>query len=890
MKQLAVFSLAVAAFTLSAEVVYQNDFSTRTSKNPIPDSRWLSMPYVVGSMVKDISDAAFDYTALWSAENTGGMQDNWREVQHSDNRPFTADVAEDGDNRYLRISTGTSGEGTTGVAHTFGNSFTDGVLRMSFDFKCLPTWTYSNSYLRFQPLTRAALKRPDSFGETILFNFGFQRNTKETETRAIYGYYKEDRTTSDSRDSVGTVGASLTIGNWYRLSADMDVGEGKISAVRLYDLGTGHPSLGTDPGAPIWCVDDKNDRYTKAVVTADNPVEGFALRIKDISKAADNARCVDNIACSWKAPGAAAFESVYENDFSTRRYRTLSPDGSKAFGYTPVERTVISDRFSYVANDTWNKSLEDTTPLLPEPAAADPQPVGYDGWRRSNKSGKATAAVVKWDVTSTGGKIDAEKGGNVLKVCGGSGLGENNFVYALTPLGETVASGVLSCSVDVKTPSEWAPSSLSRYDIGVMLANAAAYEQGYNGNFAFRCGITGNPPSPDTKKSKRFEPYTNTETGWAPEDDTAYRLVSNTWYRIEMTVDLDNRSAGASFKLWEIGENSQARSFVPSVLKFEKTGIPFRNEVDGIGSIGLFASGAGAPTSKKTLIAFDNIVVTKNVGTADETVVYQNVFSTRTRTFDNVDTGRLVGTINIDDGADHWIRRAAGTGPCCIMDADNPCVAAWADGDSGSYAVHSLGKAVKSGSFRADIRPPSFWASRDASSRIASAVLGGDRFLQGCPSGSSAFTTAFSAITFGFTDTTNAKDQFGVCSNVQVYAWNGDGAGSGQRVFPTVSHALDTSHWYRFKADFNAAEESWSMKVYDMGVMRPAAEDADGVLVAESANLGFRNPAREGLSALCFNTQGNAPVLANDPTDPGMALYDNVILQEEDRGVAVIIR
>ena len=531
----------------------------------------------------------------------------------------------------------------------------------------------------------------------------------------------------------------------------------------------------------VWNVDDKNERYTKAVVTADNPVEGFALRIKDISKAADNARCVDNIACSWKAPGAATFESVYENDFSTRRYRTLSPDGTKTFGYAPVEQSVISDRFSYVANDTWNKSLDKTTPLLPEPAAADPQPVGYDGWRRSNKSGTATAAVVKWDVSSTGADLDAEKGGNVLKVCGGSSLGENNFVYAFAPLGETVANGVLTCSVDVKTPSEWAPSSLSRYDIGVMLANAAAYEQGYNGNFAFRCGITGNPPSPDTKKSKRFEPYTNTETGWAPEDDQQYRLISNTWYRVEMTVNLDDRSAGASFKLWEIGENSQARSFVPSVLKFEKTGIPFRNTVDGIGSIGLFASGAGAPTSKKTFIAFDNIVVTKNVGTADETVVYQNVFSTRTRTFDNVGTGRLVGTINIDDGADHWIRRAAGTGPCCIMDADNPCVAAWADGDSGSYAVHSLGKAVKSGSFRADIRPPSFWASRDASSRIASAVLGGDRFLQGCPSGSSAFTTAFSAITFGFTDTANAKDQFGVCSNVQVYAWNGNGTGRGQR-------------------------------------------------------------------------------------------------------------
>ena len=896
-------SVLFAAVAFGSEV-YKNDFSSRTSKKPVPANRWYETSYRSGASLAYTYGNA-DYAEGLPYSKTGEYQDSWVKAKsaQADVQPTLLVKSESGNKYVLVDSSACVKEKSTSVVMTpFYNDFTTGIVRISCDLRyfagMLPT---AGTSVRIRPLYKAVLD-PGTDKETKVYPtaFGIHFDSSANAPRALLIAAKGDGTSqrtifADAPNAdVDQPDPSkfMQDGHWYRFVIDLDL-DSQRSNGAVYDLGTAHPTFDSTGTA---CGNfGSGGTFNFFLDEEYGPLSGVAFNVNKVAAGADydadKAPAYDNLSVAWMAPGTGDFQSVYENDFSTRRYRTLCPDGAKGFDYAPFEQTVISDRFSYVANNTWNKSLEDTTPLLPEPAAADPQPVGYDGWRRSNKSGTATAAVVKWDVTSTGVKIDAEKGGNVLKVCGGSGLGENNFLYAFAPLGETVASGVLTCSADVKTPSEWAPSSLSRYDIGVILANAAAYEEGeYTGNFAFRCGITGNPPSPDEKKSKRFEPYTNTETGWAPEDGTDYRLVSNTWYRIEMTVDLDNRSAGASLKIWEIGENSQARSFVPSVLKFEKTGIPFRNTVDGIGSIGLFASGAGAPTSKKTLIAFDNIVVTKNVGTAGETDVYVNVFSTRTRTFDAVATGRFVGTINNDDGADHWIRRASGTGACRIVDADNPCVAAWADGDSGSYAVHPLGKTVKSGSFQADIRPPSSWASRDASSRIASVVLGGDGFLQGCPSATSAFTTAAGAVTFGFTDTTNAKDQFGVCSNVQVYAWNGNGAGSGQRAFPTLSKALDTSHWYRFKADFSAADGTWSMKVYDMGATRPSVDDADGDLVAESADLGFRNPAQGGLSSYCFNTQGNAPVLANDPADPSLALYDNIVVTEEDRGVAIILR
>ena len=130
--------------------------------------------------------------------------------------------------------------------------------------------------------------------------------------------------------------------------------------------------------------------------------------------------------------------------------------------------------------------------------------------------------------------------------------------------------------------------------------------------------------------------------------------------------------------------------------------------------------------------------------------------------------------------------------------------------------------------------------------------------------------------------------RFGVSCRVKLnleYCWMSTGPG----LRGDLNAEIPDSPW-RLKADFGAADGTWSMKVYDMGATRPSVGDADGDLVAESADLGFRNPAQGGLSSYCFNTQGNAPVLANDPADPSLVLYDNIVVTEEDRGVAIILR
>ena len=57
------------------EVVYENDFSTRTSANAIPTSDWCEIPYSVGILARD-------YARSWSSDDapyeiSDETQDGW---------------------------------------------------------------------------------------------------------------------------------------------------------------------------------------------------------------------------------------------------------------------------------------------------------------------------------------------------------------------------------------------------------------------------------------------------------------------------------------------------------------------------------------------------------------------------------------------------------------------------------------------------------------------------------------------------------------------------------------------------------------------------------------------------------------------------------------------
>ena len=69
------------------EVVYENDFATRTSKGVVPYSDWREQPYATGSLVNANAGAPF---------NDGDIQDGWIRANNSSFCPIT--VLDDGGN------------------------------------------------------------------------------------------------------------------------------------------------------------------------------------------------------------------------------------------------------------------------------------------------------------------------------------------------------------------------------------------------------------------------------------------------------------------------------------------------------------------------------------------------------------------------------------------------------------------------------------------------------------------------------------------------------------------------------------------------------------------------------------------------------------------------
>lgn len=852
----------VAAF---GALTFDNDFAMRTGTS-VPDGRWLAMPYVVGSMVKDISSSTFSSTAIWSATNTDGMQDNWREVRHSDNQPFSAEVADENGERHLAISTSESADKTFGIAQAFGNSFKDGVLRMSFDFRSLPTWTYGGGYLKMQPLMRAGLKRPDSFGEGILFNFGFQANTAVTETRAIYGFYKEDRSSSDTRDSVGTVGASLTIGNWYRLSADMDVGKGKILAVRLYDLGTGHPTLATVPGKPIWSVTDKTDRYTKAVVTADNPVEGFAIRVKGISRASANVRCVDNIVFSWQASGKDGFEDFYVNDFTTRRCRTLSPAGTTTHAYVrgqPVSEASCTDYSDVLlSSETATVDSNDGNLMLPTSTTA----IGYAGWRRS---------------TSGAGEMTTVRFGGSSAMLRARTTGQQ-YVVGTQTLGERVTSGVVRMSYDLRTPDKWYWNGESggRY-VYAGLGNASLYGKAdsVTSCYAARFGMGENTKA--TSAANDFKVFSH--FGSAHWSDAGFK--SNYWYRGIFTVDLTGRKCTG--KLYKLG------SSVPSInkevtaedLAYEWSADEVANNLTEIEVFALVAYGVKNGSNSQAY--FDNVQVWKDWDetSGSGTLLYRDSFSSLKRCFSTQLRGETVNTLQMDDGQDHWVRHGYDKGErdLWITSGENPCLAS-ASSNGTVHAVHPLGLRMRRGEshLQVDIRPPRRWSEEDSYALVS---LGDDLYLQG--SVGRVGTTCYSnhiALAVGFGKDAGATPKYGSFSDVRVRYTGGDGVTIGDT-------KVTAGDWYRFKVTYHPDANTYDLAVYDLGDKHPVSADSGKeTLFKRWTGIPCVAAPQGGLTALGISVKGNLPLYPGNPDDEGAVLFDNVRVWSDDLGMAVILR
>ena len=225
-----VLPLVAAPADLLAEpappVIYQNDFTKRTSLEPIGGSTTGS--YKPGELVSTkVGDVG---------------QDSW--VRRHGAK--TAKVVEHSGNRYVEfpLRDAASQSNTGFVCQQIGTAVGKGVLRISVDLLAPSSWIHATS-----PQSRVALGDPVLYsynpptGDAItnhmasLFGFGAKDGAQ---TPVRFGAY--DR--ADDGIVLQTSNATVNGGHWYRFIADHDL-DSHTYSVAIYSLGTSQPKSGS---------------------------------------------------------------------------------------------------------------------------------------------------------------------------------------------------------------------------------------------------------------------------------------------------------------------------------------------------------------------------------------------------------------------------------------------------------------------------------------------------------------------------------------------------------------------------------------------------------------------------------------------------------------------
>ena len=155
--------------------------------------------------------------------------------------------------------------------------------------------------------------------------------------------------------------------------------------------------------------------------------------------------------------------------------------------------------------------------------------------------------------------------------------------------------------------------------------------------------------------------------------------------------------------------------------------------------------------------------------------------------------------------------------------------------------------------------------------------IGGDAYAQGVyrPVSSSSWRVE-PRIGFGFSvgaGYNDVKQYTNVVLTVQTVAAKGAEATS-----TTSDFAIDTSHWYRFrvKARPSDANPTFTVKVYDQGAAKPAANSADGTPVATFNDLDLPGFGENGMTTFGLAGAGFAGAFGGGIDDPYVALIDNL--------------
>lgn len=858
----AVLALGLAASVSFGMVIYENDFSTRTSAEPIPYGGWREVPYSIGVLANQLNP--FQTNA-----NDFNYQDNWILRNWT---AYASVVDIDGNPEALLFKTPNSVVDAC-VQHRLGNTFTSGIVRVQCDMKT-PTagnWSGSSRSLRllvgdenfFSPQTSN-----DDMLKYLAGGAGISMATSNGEYRFfLYGYV------TATINSGGYVTDPLPqSGHWYRTVVTANPATMRYDAA-IYDMGTDHPALdAATPAAPVWSQSDVEFRCISQGKSAEfagiSAIGLYCYGASGNTNAIEKAAQFDNIRV-WHND-----VECYVNDFTSRRSRNLAPASTAVVYEAPTTTTDLVNNLYYPLG----------TSLVPAiNTSVTKQPIGFDGWRRIH--GGSTVIPL---MTLYPQQVQGQQAQTYALVFSDEG-GFSNVAH---PIGRTLSGGTVRFCVDSRIL--FGNGGLDKdFYMEAMIGDEKLYDSlsrsgggpvnNYNDGVFARGRLERTPNGTANGVDMR-----STRFGTSTDGKGANRGMTlatpgvasgGKWYRMEFLADLDNGTY--NYKIYSVTNSSEAPIWgqEPQSTLFVTNGIRRYENVSNITHFAL--------SSFYSITYFDNVGIWhKPAGATSEELVYQNEFNIR-RIYGMESTeSRLVMSLQKDPvGIDGWTRLYKTADGIMHVGGDNPALGfASHTFQISRFVTHDLGGLYTSGKLTAqfDMRAQTRWSEKG----LCYFWLGGDRFHEGNMYGGSSSSDYFAkwaACGAGLASYDGAHP-----SVVNFAAYQGDGTGGGS--WQGIG-AVTPGNWYRFVVKANLTSSTSDVEVYDMGRDHPTLATATPAAPVQTfGNMPFLRNTQSLGGVSCFGFQALSQAASVFVPDERRALIDNIRFSYSPNGLMILFK
>ena len=857
MKKELMVLMGITTIVAFGEVIYENDFATRTSAGVVPMTEWRTCNYVTGFLAN--TNGAAPFTATGNV-----MQDGWIKVAENtngnvycENAMVWAGVSKTENPAAVLGRDANVNASSCVVKQRLGNTFTNGTLTAQFDFMPPGQWV---SYGTSGTLRRVNV----SFGDEGFYSPDVSQSKIYSHTAGSVGVALHSADGTNRKRKVwynanidfahtNMTETVVTQGNWLRATVTIDL-DARKWGFSMFDMGA-HPEFGTaTPATPVYTA--SNLPFSDDSVTSISSIALVGVGVSwgsngySASTEPTHVAWFDNIRISHNG------ELCYENDFATRRWRI--------FGGTP-SHTYVAD--CLVTNTVEKEVYVADQYLVPdrENDGTTVQPEGIDRWRRVNKDGTGNAAV-KSDSNGTYLRFDLSRDGNT----------KNFYAFLAQPLESTVTSGKLKFAVDTRLPT----SNYWKYQSGLasllwVTLGSASYYAGDPSKFSkYRWSAVGIRAQSDGTKVT-YVPSSGDSPNFLPDTGS---ISVGTWYRIVIEADID--AGNYVFKVYEQGTDFPQISTADGTLIYTSPAIAKMNSINTISSFSLAAYYCP--------VYFDNIKIWHTpTGSESETLLYSNNFTTRTIYAQDTRVAQLVGKLRHNpEGQDNWTRVYSSDKGVFVDWADNNPALTFVRDGSDTWAVQDIGQTVKSGLLvaQADMKPPKGWLANGGSTYVR---LGGDALRQGALRRDDNYYLNNIAMGFGFKNTNTGKSD-NLYTNSTIAAFRGDLNAGG--AMENAEFDVDTTHWYRFVATTAVTKNQYDVSVYDMGTEHPTlATPTPETPVVTFTDLPFRRTKAVLGGISCISVSGHKA--AQSLYDPSLEpMIDNLRVSHTLFGTTISIR